>query len=291
MKGEKEMRSRLLRHLPARLLLGAAAVLILSPMVLTVLFSFFSPEEITAYMSTRNNFRPGFFMEIRLIPHRVSLVQYYQVLISDRGILHYFVNSALYALLIVAGQLLILPSFAFALSCFRFRGRNILAFTVVLLMVLPFQVTMVPNVLTLRELGLLDTRWAIVLPMMIWPFGAFLLRQYMLTIPRNMLEASQLDGAGAARSFLHIVLPVSRPVIGAMIALSFAECWNIVEQPLAYLKERTDLHPLSVILGQLSDRFNGMEFAGAVLFMLPSLFIYLFFQQDISDGIRLTDYK
>ena len=285
------MRSAAFRHWPARILLFVITVLLLAPIVLTFLFSFFSPAEMTAYMSTRNVYRSGYFMEIRLIPRSFSLVQYYRVLVSDRSILHYYFNSMSYALLILAGQLLILPSFAFALCFSRFRFRNALSFAVVLLMVLPFQVIMVPNVLTLRALGLLDTQWAIVLPMTVWPFGAFLLRQYMLTIPRSMLEAAQLDGAHAAGAFFHIVLPVSKPVIGTLIALSFAECWNLVEQPLTYLKVRTDLYPLSVVLGQLSDRFTGIEFAGAVLFVLPSLFIYLYFQEDIIESIRMADEK
>ena len=279
------------RHLPTRLLLGFMAVLILAPIAVTVLFSFFSPEEIKAYMATRNDFRPGVFMEIRLIPHEVSLTQYYRLMISDRGILHYFLNSVIYAVMIVSGQLLILPALAFSLSCFRFKGRDTLAFLIVLLMVLPFQVTMVPSMITLRTIGLLDTRWAVVLPMIIWPFSVFLLRQYMLTIPRDTLEAAQLDGSGAMRSFLFIVLPISGPVLGTMIALTFAECWNLVEQPLTYLTQRTDLHPLSVMFGQLSNRFSGIEYAGAVLFILPSLFVYLYFQEDISEGIHLADYK
>ena len=158
-----------------RLILGLLSLLILLPLVFTLIYSFLSPEEAKGYMAMRNNFRPDALMEIRLVPRRVSLVQYWQLLITDRSILYYFTNSAVYALLILAGQLLILPAFSFALSCFRFRGRDLIAFLTVLLMVLPFQVTMVPNVLTLRALNLLDTRWGVILPMVIWPFGVFLL--------------------------------------------------------------------------------------------------------------------
>ena len=279
------------RRLGARLALGLLAVLILLPLVFTVMYSFLSPGETKDYMALRNNFRPDALMEIRLAPRRASLVQYWQLLITDRSILHYFANSASYALLILAGQLLILPAFAFALSCFRFRGRDVIAFLVVLLMVLPFQVTMVPNVLTLRELNLLDTRWAVVLPMVIWPFGVFLLRQFLLMMPKDMLEAAQLDGAGAMRAFLHVVLPASRPAVGALAALSFAESWNMVEQPLAYLPVRQDLLPLSTVFGQMSNRITGIEFAGAVLFILPSLFVYLYFQQDIVEGLQLGEIK
>ena len=139
------------------------AVLLLLPIAATLVFSFFSPEELKDYLATRNRFSADSMMEVRLIPRQFSLLQYYRILITDQTILHGFVNSALYAIALIGGQLLILPLLAYGLSCFRFRGRDLIAFSVVLLMVLPFQVTMVPNVLTLRALNLLNSRWAVIL--------------------------------------------------------------------------------------------------------------------------------
>ncbi len=279
------------RHFGSRFLLLLLAVLMMLPIAVTLVYSFFSPEEIRTYMATRNSYTPGSLMEIRLVPEQVSLMQYYRLLITDQTILRFFINSALYAIAIIAGQLLILPMLSYGLSCFRFRGRDLIAFGIVLLMVLPFQVTMVPNVLTLRALNLLNTPWAVILPMLVLPFSAFLLRQYMLNIPRELLEAGQIDSAGVFRCFLQIVLPMSKPVIGTMIALSFAECWNLVEQPLTYLTLRTDLHPLSVVFSQLTENVTGIEFAGASLFILPALFVYLIYQDDIMEGIQVTDIK
>ena len=274
-----------------RLLLTILAVLLLLPIAATLIYSFFSPEEIQRYLATRNNFSPDVMMEIRLIPQQASLLQYYRILITDQSILHGFLNSALYAIAIIGGQVLILPLLAYGLSCFRFRGRDAIAFCIVLLMVLPFQVTMVPNVLTLRALNLLNTRWAIILPMFAAPFSAFLLRQYMLNIPGDLIEAAQIDSAGPFRCYTQIVFPLSTPVIGTMIALSFAECWNLVEQPLVYLTMRTDLLPLSVTFGQLTTQISGIEFAGAALFILPSLFVYLIFQDNIMEGIQIIGIK
>ena len=279
------------RHFGSRFLLLLLAILLMLPIAVTLIYSFFSPEEIRTYMATRNSYTPGSLMEIRLVPEQVSLMQYYRLLITDQTILRFFINSALYAIAITAGQLLILPMLSYGLSCFRFRGRDLIAFGIVLLMVLPFQVTMVPNVLTLRALNLLNTPWAVILPMLVLPFSAFLLRQYMLNIPRELLEAGQIDSAGVFRCFLQIVLPMSKPVIGTMIALSFAECWNLVEQPLTYLTLRTDLHPLSVVFSQLTENVTGIEFAGASLFILPALFVYLIYQDDIMEGIQVTDIK
>jgi len=275
----------------ARGFLALLAILMLLPMVQTFLFSFSSIPEMKAYMKTQGNRDPEAWMDPHLSPHMISLGQYEQILIKDHTILQYFINSAMYAGAILLGQTLIIPALAFGLSKFRFRGREVLFFLIVMLMLLPFQVTMVPNVLTLRFLGLLNTVWAVILPMLFAPFYIFLLRQYMVALPDELLEAASMDGAGPFRSFLRIVLPVCRPALGAAAALSFAESWNLVEQPLTYLTEAQNLMPLSTLFNQMTKRTSGYEFAGAALYILPALLIYLFFQEDILAGIQLTEMK
>lgn len=279
------------RHVLTRLLLFVLACIILLPVIMTVLYSFFSPAEIKAFMKTRGNYDASVFMQIKLASDMFSLSQYYRILIEDMSILRYFVNSAMYAAAILLGQALLIPMMAYALSRFRFPGRDALFFVVIMLMLLPFQVTMVPNVLTLRTLGLLNTVWAVILPMTIAPFYIFLLQQYMVGLPADMIEAAQIDGAGPLRCFIHVVLPVCQPILGAAAALSFADCWNLVEQPLTYLTTRTDLYPLSVVFNQLTQESTGVEFAGAALYTLPALLIYLFFQNDILEGVQLTELK
>ena len=279
------------RHILIRLLLSLTAVIILLPIVITALYSFFSPDEIKAFMDTRSSYDAAQFMEIKLSPNMFSLSQYYKILIEDMTILRYFVNSAMYTGAILLGQVLFIPAMAYALSRFRFYGRDALFFVIIMLMLLPFQVTMVPNVITLRAMGLLDTVWSVILPMTVAPFYIFLLRQYMVGLPNDMIEAAQIDGAGTLRCFVHVVMPVCQPILGAAIALSFADCWNLVEQPLTYLTTHTELYPLSVAFNQLTQKSTGVEFAGAALYTLPALFIYLFFQNDILEGVQLTELK
>ena len=279
------------RHILIRLLLSLTAVIILLPIAITALYSFFSPDEIKAFMDTRSSYDAAQFMEIKLSPNMFSLSQYYKILIEDMTILRYFVNSAMYTGAILLGQALFIPAMAYALSRFRFPGRDALFFVIIMLMLLPFQVTMVPNVITLRAMGLLDTVWSVILPMTVAPFYIFLLRQYMVGLPGDMIEAAQIDGAGTLRCFVHVVMPVCQPILGAAIALSFADCWNLVEQPLTYLTTHTELYPLSVAFNQLTQKSTGVEFAGAALYTLPALFIYLFFQNDILEGVQLTELK
>ena len=285
------MKMRAVKGLLLRGLLAALACVILLPVAVTFLYSFFSPGEIKGLMETRKNYDAAVFMAVKLSPSMFSLRQYYEILIEDMTILRYFVNSVMYTALILTGQALVIPMMAYALSRFRFWGRDAIFFLTIVLMLLPYQVTMVPNMLTMRALGLMDTVWAVVLPTVISPFYVFLLRQFMVGIPADMLEAAQIDGAGTVRCFFFMVLPVCRPILGAAAALSFADCWNMVEQPMAYLTTRTHLYPLSVVFGQLQQESTGVEFAGAALYVLPALLVYMAFQQDILAGVRLGGLK
>lgn len=285
------MRTLRKKHVISRALLTLVALIILLPVVLTALYSFFSPEEIKAFMETRGNYDASVWMEIKLAPRVFSLSQYYNILIEDVSVLRLLCNSAMYTVAILLGQALVIPAMAYALSRFKFRGRDAIFFIVIMLMLLPFQVTMVPNVLTLRVMGLLNTAWAVILPTCFAPFYIFLVRQFMVGLPRELLEAAEVDGAGTFRCFIHVALPVCRPILGAAVALSFADCWNLVEQPLTYLAGQTQLMPLSVMFNQLTENPSGVEFAGAALYILPALLIYLYFQKDILSGIQLTELK
>lgn len=285
------MRTLQKKHVISRALLTLVALIILLPVVLTALYSFFSPEEIKAFMETRGNYDASVWMEIKLAPRVFSLSQYYNILIEDVSVLRLLCNSAMYTVAILLGQALVIPAMAYALSRFKFRGRDAIFFIVIMLMLLPFQVTMVPNVLTLRAMGLLNTAWAVILPTCFAPFYIFLVRQFMVGLPRELLEAAEVDGAGTFRCFIHVALPVCRPILGAAVALSFADCWNLVEQPLTYLAGQTQLMPLSVMFNQLTENPSGVEFAGAALYILPALLIYLYFQKDILSGIQLTELK
>ncbi|MEA4899239.1 carbohydrate ABC transporter permease [Bacillota bacterium Meth-B3] len=274
-----------------KILLSVLAAILLLPIALTFFYSFFPTSEIRAYLGMRGNYDATAWMPIKLSPQVASLRQYYRILIEDTTVLKLYVNSAVYAGAILLGQALVIPMLAYALSRFRFPGRDALFFVVLMLMLMPFQVTMVPNVITLRQLGIMNTVWAVILPMCFAPFIVFLLRQYMVSLPDELVEAGEIDGAGTWRTFIHVVLPVSRPILGAAAALSFADCWNLVEQPLVYLGERYDLQPLSVMFGQIGTDAKEIAFAGAAVYILPALFVYLFFQEDIQMGIQLSELK
>lgn len=192
------------KHVLTRVVLTVMAVMVLLPMVLTVIYAFCAPDEIEAFMKTRNNYSNEEWMEVKLAPKSFSLSQFYRVMVEDPTVLRLFCNSAIYTGAILIGQGLVIPAMAYALSRFRFPFRDGIFFAVIMLMLLPFQVTMVPNVLTLRNLGLMDTIWAVILPSCFTPLYIFLLRQYMVGLPNEIIEAAQMDGAGTFRCFIHI---------------------------------------------------------------------------------------
>ena len=165
------------RHIATRFALTLVAVAVLLPLLLTAVYSLCAPSEIKEYMGTRGNYNQDQFMEIKLAPKQFSLSQFYKILVEDEAVLRLFCNSALYTVLVLLGQAVVIPAMAYALSRFRFPGRDALFFGIIMLMLLPFQVTMVPNVLTLKRLGLMNTIWAVILPNCFTPFYIFLLRQ------------------------------------------------------------------------------------------------------------------
>jgi multiple sugar transport system permease protein len=289
--GIKAHRRRKTGRVISTLVLVIICALTLLPLILTFLYSFFPMSEMKAFLATRNSYDQTRFMDILLAPSIVSLRQYYDLLIDKPVYLSLFMNSVKYTVAILAGQIIFIPTLAYALSRFRFRGREAIFFMVMMLMLLPFQVTMAPSVLTMRTLGLMNTPWAVILPMMFAPFYIFLMRQFMVGIPPDMIEAALIDGAGTVRSFFHVILPLSKPILGAAAALSFADCWNMVEQPLIYLANQQNAMPLSVMFNSLSSSEQGVIFASAALYIMPALLIYSYFQEDILLGIQLSDMK
>ena len=271
-------------------LLCVIAAVMLIPIVFTFLYSFFPKSEISDYLNQRSSYDTSRWLPVLFSPSQVSLRQYYKILIEQPQYLKLFLNSVKYSVGILLGQAVIIPMTAYGLSRFRFRGRDALFFLVLVLMLLPFQVTMAPSVMTLRALGILNTPWAVILPMWFSPFYLFLVRQFMLGLPNEILEAGQMDGAGTFRCLWQVVLPVCRPIIGASVALSFADCWNLVEQPLIYLTDSSQ-QPLSVMFNQINTDSADVAFAGAALYILPMLLVYLYFQDDILLGVQLSELK
>ncbi|WP_036605070.1 carbohydrate ABC transporter permease [Paenibacillus assamensis] len=264
------------------------ALIMLFPLVFTVSNSFMTEGEI------RFNYRmeetDGGYVNLKWIPDWVSLDQYKALLFDRMQFLIMFWNSLLLVVPIVVGQVVVATMASFGLSQFQFRGRETLFFLYIITMLMPFQVTLVPNYLAMDWLGLLDSRAAIILPSIFSAFGVFLLRQFMIGIPRSYVEAAKIDGAGYLTIFVHIIIPMSRPGISALVILTFVDYWNMVEQPLIFLHDAFK-QPLSIYLSRVNEGELGLAFAAAVLYMLPMVFVFLYAENDLIEGIQLSGVK
>lgn len=261
------------------------ALLMLFPLIVTVTNSFMSSSEIADNYSSYDGETEGNkFFSIKLIPRSVTIRQYYDVLIAKSKFLRMFWNSVFVVLPIVAGQVIISSMAAFVFAKVKFKGRDFLFFIYIIIMMMPFQVTLVPNYITLDLLGLIDRYSAIIFPGVFGAFGVFLLRQFMMTIPNEYIEAARIDGCSLMQIFFKIVLPLSKGGIASLAILSFIDNWNMVEQPLIFLKD-ANKYPLSIYLSNVNKGELGIAFAAALIYMLPMLLMFLYGENYLVEGI------
>ena len=270
------------------------AVLFLLPTALTLTNSFLSASEITAnygavFAENSAGGRAYIAERVRLkfIPDMVSLKQYAAVLLQSPDYLLKFWNSVFLTAPVMLGQAAVACMAAYGFSRYRGRGRNLLFFGYVVLMLMPTQVTLVPNYLVAKRLGLLDTRWSIVLPGIFSPFAVFILTKSMRRIPRGSLEAARLDGAGEWKVFTRICLPSVKGALFSVLILIFIDYWNLVEQVLILLTDE-DAQPLSVFLSQINAGEISLAFAAASVYMIPAILLFLYGEEYLVEGIAYS---
>jgi multiple sugar transport system permease protein len=273
----------------------AIAVLFIMPIVITFTNSLMSDQELaTNYgpigqMNKAVAGKANPFVNLKLLPDQVTLKQYGKVLVSSPRYLTMFWNSVFLVVPIIIGQALVAALAAYAFSKLQFRGRESLFLVYVLTMLMPFQVTLVPNYLMADKLGLLNSRYAIILPGIFAAFGVFMLRQFMLGIPYAYIEAAKIDGAGHLRIFYKIIIPMIKPGLAALVILLFVDYWNMVEQPLIFLDDPFK-QPLSVYLSNLTAE-KGIAFAASMLYMAPMVLLFLYAETYFIKGVQLSGIK
>lgn len=225
-----------------------------------------------------------------LIPDNVTFMQYYNVLLRKPVFLIMFWNSVFLTLPIVLGQILVATMAAYAFSKLKFPFSDKIFFIYIIVMMMPFQVTLVPNYIILSKLNLMGSYLAVILPGVFATFGVFLLRQFMIYIPDDYCEAAKIDGAGYFKSFAAVILPQCKGAIASLAILVFIDNWNMVEQPLIFLKDET-MHPLSIFLSRINSMDLGVAFACGILYMIPALLVFLYGENYFIEGIELSGIK
>ncbi|MGE7610605.1 MULTISPECIES: carbohydrate ABC transporter permease [Paenibacillus] len=276
--------------------MAVIAVLLLFPIVITFTNSLMTEKEIEinygpiGQMNEVIEGREDPFVNLKLLPDQVSLDQYTKVLLDNPKYLTMFWNSVFMVVPIIAGQTLVAALAAYAFSKLKFRGRDPLFLIYVLTMLMPFQVTLVPNYIMADRLGILNSSYAIILPGIFAAFGVFMLRQFMLDIPYAYIEASKMDGAGHFLIFYKIIIPMIKPGLAALVILLFVDYWNMVEQPLIFLDDPFK-QPLSVFLSRINEGERGIAFAASILYMAPMVMLFLYAESYFIEGVQLSGIK
>ena len=296
-KKKKVTAGRVLFLIFAMAVLLTFAVLFLFPTVFTLTNSFMSTTEITANYGkifsglgaagSGGRVFIGEQVNLQLIPNRVSFSQYATVLLTSPEYLLKFWNSVIYVLPIVLFQLAVAAGASYSFARVNTKFRSAVFFIYIILMLMPYQVTLVPNYLVIDRLNLMNTRWAIILPGIFSPFSVFILTKFMRRIPSSIVEAAKLDGAGELSIFFRIFLPLCRSTLYSVAILVFIDYWNMVEQPLILLKDE-ELYPLSVFLSKINQGDTGVALAIAVIYMVPPVLLFLYSEDYLIDGISYS---
>ena len=276
------------------LILSAGAILFVAPFLYMVSSSFQPLGEL-------------FSSPPRWIPDNPTLQNYRDFFGSGHSIGRWIVNSAFTTVTITALQLFFSSMVAYTFAKRTFPGRDFLFFLGLATMMLPTQVTLVPNYLILKAVplfggndlmgvgghGWLDSFWGLIVPNLVNPFGIFLLRQYMKSIPDELLDAARIDGAGHFKIYWKIILPLSRPALAALAIFTFQFVWESLYGPLIYISD-PDLYtlPLGLALFVAGNRVRwDLIMAGSVLATIPMLIIFFIFQKQFVRGIAVSGMK
>ena len=261
-------------------LLSVAVVVVSAPFLWMILGSFKTTTELRQSPPT-------------WLPENATLDNYSQ-LFSRLDFGTYFFNSTVVAVVVTVGNLLFCSMLGYALAMLDFPGKKALFGVVMATLLIPGVVTFVPLFVLVANAGLVDTLPGLMLPFLAAPFGVFLMRQFILGLPRDLLDAGRVDGAGELRIFARIFLPLCGPALATLGILTFLGSWNNFLWPLV-VAQTEDTYTLPVALALYSKGQNatnyGLLLAGATVVVIPVLLVFLAFQRRVIEGIATTGIK
>lgn len=219
-----------------------------------------------------------------------TLSYYYDVFLAQSQYLLRFWKSLFLSLFIAAGQLAISVLAGYGFAKCKFPGKNVSFFLLMILMIMPLQVTLVPNYIMLDEMKLLNTYYALALPMIFVPLGTFIMTQSFRAVPDEIIDAAKLDGCGIIGILTRVVSPMSKSGLICTMLLSFLDGWNMVEQPITFLED-FDRYPISVALASVPPQDPTVQLVCCILVALPPLFLFAYFNRELVEGIALGKEK
>ncbi len=271
------------------ILLLLPTVFVCLPLILLVTGSVMGNGELRQYLS------PIFadsmdYISWKLVPDYPTFENYGKLLFLTPQFFVLFWNSMKMVGCILAGQLLVGVPAAWAFAVYKVKGSRTLFVLYVVLMLMPFQVTMLSSYLVLNRLGMLNTYQAVILPAVFSTFPVFLSYGGFRSIPMQLLEAARIDGAGEFTIFRKIGLPLGKSGLLSAMVLGFLEYWNMMEQPMAFLEEKA-LWPLSLYLPEITWAQAGYAFGASIITLIPAVFVFVWGQDYLEQGIIFSGLK
>lgn len=275
--------------------LGRALILLLPGLFICVPVLLLLTGSVTSSYELEKSLSPVFtgmggFISWKLMPDYPTFSNYGRLLFMTPQFFVLFWNSIKLVCFILAGQLLVGVPAAWGFAVYKFRMNKGLFTLYVVLMLLPFQVTMLSSYLILNKMQILNTHAAVILPAVFSTFPIFLTYGGFRGIPGELLDAARMDGAGEAAIFLRVGLPLGSGGILSAVVFGFLEYWNMMEQPLAFLNEMSKW-PLSLYLPEIDWMQAGYSFTASVITLIPSIFIFAMGQDYLEQGIIYSGLK
>ena len=265
------------------------ALLACIPVFILVTGSVMGRGELAAYLRPVLNDSGG-YIDWKLMPDYPTFENYQQLLLETPQFFMLFWNSIRMTAVILLGQLVIGVPAAWAFAAYEFPLRKGVLTVYIVLMLLPFQVTMLSSYLVLNKLGMLNTQPAVILPAVFSTFPVFLTYGGFRCIPLQLLEAARIDGAGEVRIFCRIGLPLGKSGLLSAMVLGFLEYWNMMEQPMAFLEDKA-LWPLSLYLPEITWAQAGYAFTTSIITLIPAVFVFVWGQDYLEQGIIFSGLK
>lgn len=257
-------------------ILTTGALLMVIPYVWMALTSIKPPEELHTYP-------PQFYV---LHPTLKPYQDLFRLLPMARSLM----NSLFVACTVTLSNVFLCSLAGYAFAKLRFPGRDAIFFALLSSMMIPWQVNLIPGFLIIKHLGWLNTFWALIIPKLALPFGIFLCRQYIMSIPNDLIEAARIDGCNELTIYWRVIMPLIVPALATLAIFTFLAQWNDFVWPLIVVQSGS-MRTVPLIIGVLNGQFGGnfaIIMAGALVVTLPMLVVFLIFQRQFIKGVYLT---
>ena len=272
------------------IILVAISIFMCFPVIFLLAGSFMSVDELNSYLAPVLAEKSKGYVSWGLLPSYPTLRAYVELLFDTPEFFVMFWNSVKIVFLSVCGQLIVGIPAAWGFARYKFPFKKVLFTIYIVVMLMPFQVTMLSSYLVLDKLHLLNTHGSIILPAIFSTFSVFIMYRFFCNIPESIIESARIDGASAVIIFAKIGIPLGMPGIMSAVVLQFLEYWNLIEQPLTFLKDKV-LWPLSIYLPNITLENADIAFTASAVTLIAAIIVFFAGQSYLEQGIAASAVK